>query len=268
MKRYSHYLGAIGTSCLVVAVLWVLPEEVSLFLNIPGLFLVIGGTIIATCVSRRRRHVVSVLRSLPALVFNKKNPSNLNAKVDRFLGTAESYRRSRIRMTEEMAARIGDGFAQSGIALVVDRVEPAEMNKIFQWRINAIASAEQAKIQVVKTMANFAPALGMLGTLVAMVHMLYGLESADINEIGRSMAFAMITTLYGIIISNLICKPLAIKMEQALQQKMLVLNMWVEGINGMAAKRHPQLIREAMDTFLMQNEQYEAEVPALVLATN
>ncbi len=264
MKRFSTYLGVIGACCLAFALLWLLPEEVSLFLNIPGLFLVIGGTIFATCVSRRRRHVISVLRRLPMLF--KKRRTDLSAQVDRFLGAAESYRRGRIRLTEDLAAHIGDGFAQSAVGLVVDRIEPAETNKILQWRINAIASAEQAKIQVVKTMASFAPALGMLGTLVALVHMLYGLDSADINAIGRSMAFAMTTTLYGIVISNLICRPLAIKMEQALQQKTLVLNMWVEGINGMIAKRHPMLIKESMDAFIMQSEQFEADMPLAVAA--
>ncbi len=264
MKRYSIYISVIGALCLLAGLLWLLPEEVSLFLNIPGLLLVLGGTIGATCVSRRRKHVISVLSRLPYLF--KRHCFDISAQVDRFLAAAETYRHGRIRLTEALAARIGDPFAASAVGLVVDRIPPEEVNKILQWRANAVASTEQAKIQVVRTMASFAPALGMLGTLVALVHMLYGLDSADINEIGRSMAFAMTTTLYGIVIANLICRPLAMKMEQAQQQKLVILNMWIEGINGMMARRHPVMIKESMDAFLMQNEQFETDTPSLAAA--
>lgn len=260
MKRYSPYVSAIGIFCLLIALLWVLPEEVSLFLNIPGLLLVIGGTVGATCISRRRKHVIDVIRRIPMLF--KRRHFDTSAQVDRFLLAAETYRHGRIRLTEDLALRIGDPFVASGIGLVVDRIQPEEINKILQWRANAVIAAEQAKIQVVKTMASFAPALGMLGTLVALVHMLYGLESADISAIGRSMAFAMTTTLYGIVIANLICRPLAIKLEQAQQQKLNILNMWIEGINGMIARRHPVIIKESMDAFIMQNEQYEPDMPS------
>jgi len=263
MKRYSTTVSAVGALCLLAALFWVLPEEVSLYLNIPGLLLVLGGTIGATCVSRRRKHVLGVIRRLPMLF--KRRHFDTTAQVDRFLAVAESYRHSRIRLTESLAARIGDPFAVSAVGLVVDRVEPEEINKILHWRASAVASTEQAKIQVVKTMASFAPALGMLGTLLALVHMLYGLDSADINQIGRSMAFAMTTTLYGIVIANLICRPLAMKMEQAQQQKLILLNMWIEGINGMIARRHPVMIKESMDAFIMQNEQFETDIPHLAV---
>lgn len=266
MKRYNTYLGLIGAICLVCALLWLLPEEISLFLNVPGLFLVIGGTIAATCISRRRKHVIGVIRRLPLLF--KKQHSDVSGQVDRFLAAAETYRHGRIRLTEDLAGHVGDGFVQSAIGLVVDRIETHEVNKILQWRINAISATEHAKIQVVKTMSSFAPALGMLGTLVALVHMLYGLDSADINEIGRSMAFAMTTTLYGIVIANLVCRPLVMKMEQSLQQKQVILNMWVEGINGLMARRHPIMIKESMDAFLMQNEQFEADMPNLAVAAH
>ena len=266
MKRYSSYVGVIGALCLLTALLWVLPEEVGLFLNVPGLLLVVGGTIGATCVSRRRKHVMGVIRRLPFMF--KRHYFDTAAQVDRFLAAAETYRHGRIRLTEDLAERIGDPFAASAVGLVVDRVQPEEINKILQWRANAVASTEQAKIQVVKTMATFAPALGMLGTLVALVHMLYGLDGADINEIGRSMAFAMTTTLYGIVIANLICRPLAMKMEQAQQQKLVILSMWIEGINGMIARRHPIMIKESMDAFLMQNEQFETDMPDLAVAAH
>lgn len=262
--KYTTLLSSIGIVCLAIAVLWWLPAELSLFINLPGLFLVIGGTLIATCVSRRRKHVISVLRQLPQLF--RRRQSALNQQVEQFLGVAEVYRHGRIRLAEDLAGHIGDPFAESAVGMVLDRVENNEIGKILQWRINAIYATEQAKIQVVKTMATFAPAFGMLGTLIALVHMLYRLDGADLSHIGQSMAFAMITTLYGIVLANLICRPLAIKMEQALQQKLVVLNMWVEGISGLMARRHPVMIKETMDAFLMQNEQFEAEPALLAVA--
>jgi chemotaxis protein MotA len=100
-----------------------------------------------------------------------------------------------------------------------------------------------------RTMAVFAPAFGMLGTLFGLIHMLYGLGSSGIAEIGAAMGFAMITTLYGIVAANLFLKPLAMKLERRHQQEYSVNHMLCEALLLVQERRHPSLILDALESF-------------------
>ncbi len=83
----------------------------------------------------------------------------------------------------------------------------------LQWRTANIKEEDKAEIRVLQSMIGFAPAFGMLGTLFGLMSLLFRLGESGLAEIGVSMGFAMITTVYGLVLSNLIIKPLAIKME-------------------------------------------------------
>jgi chemotaxis protein MotA len=119
----------------------------------------------------------------------------------------------------------------------------------LQWRIAGVRARESGQTQILYTMSAFAPAFGMLGTLFGLVHMLSGLGDSGLNQIGGSMAFAMITTVYGIIASNLVFKPLAIKMERRTAQRLLHMASLMEGVLQIHQKRHPMLIREALESY-------------------
>jgi chemotaxis protein MotA len=102
-------------------------------------------------------------------------------------------------------------------------------------------------------MAVFAPAFGMLGTLFGLIHMLYGLGSSGIAEIGTAMGFAMITTLYGIVAANLFLKPLAMKLERRHQQEIAVNHMLSEGLLMVQERCHPTLILDSLASFGVQS---------------
>jgi chemotaxis protein MotA len=102
-------------------------------------------------------------------------------------------------------------------------------------------------------MAVFAPAFGMLGTLFGLVHMLAGLGNSGLGEIGGTMAFAMITTVYGIIFSNLFFKPLAIKMERRINFQVSQLNVLMEGVSQVYQRRHPTQIYETLEAYYGQH---------------
>ena len=112
-----------------------------------------------------------------------------------------------------------------------------------------VRSQENTQTQILHSMAAFAPAFGMLGTLFGLVHMLSGIGESGLNEIGGTMAFAMITTVYGIVASNLVFKPLAIKMERRTSKHLMEMTMLMEGILQIHQKRHPTLIRETLESY-------------------
>ena len=143
-----------------------------------------------------------------------------------------------------------------------------DLTKVLQWRIAGLRAREQADAQILRTMATLAPAFGMLGTLFGLVHMLSGLGHSGLQEIGATMAFAMTSTLYGILAANLVLKPLAIKMERRTQQRLMLMAMLLEGVLLFYDKRHPVLIRESLDAYLAHTEgvSYPAAKLALMKA--
>src|SRR3546814_15522447 len=101
-------------------------------------------------------------------------------------------------------------------------------------------------------MAGFAPAFGMVGTLVGLVNLLFLLGDGDMTAIGQQMALALMTTFYGILFANLLLKPVAVKLERRAEQRMIVMNMIMQGISMMCQKRSPALMRETLNSFMHQ----------------
>lgn len=113
---------------------------------------------------------------------------------------------------------------------------------------------ERAEAQIYRTMAVFAPAFGMLGTLVGLVNMLQGMGDSNMAKIGADMAFALLTTLYGVALANLFFKPIAIKFERRTERRVQLMNMIREGVLLIAKGRSPAYIREYLTTFFAHVE--------------
>jgi len=248
----STVIGLAAGGLIVVVMLLLAPSQIGLFLNVPGLLIVVGGTFAATLVSRPFADVVRVLRSLPDLA--RDEPQSVDEEIGQIQRVAEYYRHGYVRAAEEELQGVGNPFLRAGMQLVIDRGPVQDLVKVLQWRIAGLRAREQADAQIIRTMATLTPAFGMVGTLFGLVHMLSGLGGSGLSEVGASMAFAMSSTLYGILLANLLLKPLAIKMERRTQQRLVLLQMLQEGILMLYEKRHPTLIREALEAYLAHQQ--------------
>ena len=201
----STVIGLLGGAIVLIGMLIMAPVNASAFFNIPGLIVVIGGTFAATCISRPFRDVYRTLRNLPQLF--REEVSTLETDVGQLLQFATRYRHGNLRAAERELANIDNPFLYTGLRRVIDRGSLEDLRNALQWRISGLRSREQGRVQILQSMSVFAPAFGMLGTLFGLVHMLSALGSSGLDEIGGTMAFAMITTVYGIVASNLFFKP-------------------------------------------------------------
>jgi chemotaxis protein MotA len=259
----STTIGLTVGGVLVVAILLLSPNQIGLFLNVPGLLIVVIGTLAATIVSRPIPDVVRVLRGLPKLADDA--PLRADRELEQLLRVAEYYRHGYVRAAEQEVERVSNPFLRTGMQLVMDRGPVQDLTKVLQWRIAGLRQREHADVQIVRMMATLTPAFGMVGTLFGLVHMLSGLGSSGLPQIGASMAFAMSSTLYGILIANLILKPLAVKMERRVQQRLVLMQMLHEGILMLYEKRHPTLIREALEAYLAHQQEAAFDVPSIAL---
>ncbi len=256
---YSTLIGTVGGLTLIGGLIAFSPESVAAFVNLPGLLVVLGGTLLATLVSRPLSDVYHVLRNLPGMF--RSAETKIDREIEALLRVAECRRHSSLRAAEKQVEAIGNEFLRTGLQQVLDRIPRSDLLRLLQWRIAAYRAHQNSEIQIVRTMAAFAPAFGMLGTLFGLVHMLYGLDQAGIAQVGSSMGFAMITTLYGIMAANLFLKPLSIKMEQRANHRLVLLNMLMEGILMVHDSRHPTLIRENLASYLFQPSPVTAPPP-------
>jgi chemotaxis protein MotA len=251
--RQSTVLGLLCSACLLVTMILTVPSHILDFINISGLVVVFGGTLAATLVCRPFADVKRTFGALPAALSDEL-PS-ITTEIQQLLAIADHYRHGYLRAAEEELARVRNPFLHSGLQLILDRSSLPDLMKVLQWRLEGARNAESVDANIMRTMASFAPAFGMLGTLFGLVHMLHELGNSDMKEIGSAMAFALMSTLYGIVAANLFCKPFAMKMERRAQQKLAQLAVLQEGILMVHERQHPLLIKETLAAFLSQQLQ-------------
>lgn len=261
--KNSTLIGLAGGLLLLILLMLAAANGLGAFFNLPGLIVVIGGTLAATCVSRPVRDVMTVLRQVPALL--RETDPRVDMEVEQLLRFSDWHRHGHLHTAERQLANIPNPFLHAGLRMIIDGCQIQDLAKALQWRMAGLRARDQAQSHILRTMATFAPAFGMLGTLFGLVRMLAGLGDSALGEIGASMAFAMLTTVYGIIAANLFFKPLAIKLERRTQQRLLQLQMLMEGMLLVHERRHTTLIRETLESFDLHHSSAAETAPVLSL---
>ncbi|MDX8398430.1 MAG: MotA/TolQ/ExbB proton channel family protein [Mariprofundaceae bacterium] len=246
--NFSSMLGIIAGIILIFGSMFLSAIEPGIYFNATGLLIVFGGTLAATLIS----FPMSELRSVTQLVGHVLRHESYSVRAD----VDEISKASRLRMQgdfariEDQLAGIENPFLRTGIQLVVDDTPQDEIVNLLNWRIKRLRERERAEAHIFHTMASYAPAFGMFGTLIGMVNMLYTVNGPDLASIGHNMAVALMTTLYGLLLANLIFKPVAIKLERRTETRVMVMHMVVEGTILLAGNRSPAFIRETLKSFI------------------
>ncbi len=231
---------AMAVLIMGVAPLWVVA--------LSGFVFVVGGTFQTAVISENYERVKGVLQWVPR-VFAER-PGGLEGDEEVFLRVAESYRRGSARRAEGQIKGLADPFLRQGAQLVVDRSSREELERSLLWQISAIKEEEKQRLGILYSMAGFAPAFGMLGTLLGLVRLLFSLGQSGIEVAGASMGFAMITTVYGLVIANLVLKPIAIKAERRSRERLAWWYLKYELLMMLYEKEHPTMIKEALHGFI------------------
>ncbi len=236
----------VGVVICIVLVLasMVLGGNPIMFVNIPSALVVIGGTIGATLV---RNPLASVLGAV-GIVMKTINstipdPSELNAKI---LEMSKTARKEGMLALESV--QIDYEFLSKGVSLCVDGVEIDTIRAILQTDIDNTTARHKRGVEILEGAGQAAPAFGMIGTLIGLVQMLAALD--DPAAIGPAMAVALLTTLYGALISNVICLPMADKLKVRSAEEELSMSLCLEGIAGIASGVHPASIDHQLKAFI------------------
>lgn len=218
--------------------------------------IVFGGTFGATIASTPQ-HVVMSLPKLLAIAF-QGGTAEPEEMVDFFADLAGRARREGLLSLEEQAANMEDHFLRKGIMLVVDGVDPEQVRSILHAENTAMARRHEEGYSMLEAMGGYAPTMGIIGTIMGLVHVLSSLE--DPSGLGEAIAVAFIATLYGVFSANLVWLPIGAKLRKRSEEEMFLREVMTEGILAVQAGHNPHVVREHLQAFIAPESREPAEL--------
>lgn len=221
--------------------------SVAAFIDLPSILVTIGGSIaVVTLMFPLRTMAIGLPRAIKK-VFHNQIP-DLQSRIQQVVRLSEIARQDGLLALENLSERIGDPFLREGVMMTVDGASPELVETVLRTRMDAFAAREREAKNVMDQLGKMAPAFGMIGTLLGLIMMLGNLNSPD--SIGPAMAVAMITTLYGALLANLICIPFAEKLNFLLKQELLVMELTMRGVLSLHAGDSPRVIQQKLSGFV------------------
>lgn len=246
--NYSTALGILCSLLLFLFIVFFAANNPLSFLNLTGFFIVIAGTVAAVFLSYPLRDIQQGLRSI-RLIFQHED-HDPQREVDEIINVSKMWINRDFIAIENVIDTISNPYLKTGFQLIVDQTPVEDILSLLKWRIARLKAKEKAEANIFYSMATFAPAFGMLGTLVGLINMLQIIEAKDISAITFNMGVALITTFYGLILANLVFTPIAIKLERRTEQRIMIMSMMMEGITLIADRRSPSYVRETLKSFI------------------
>lgn len=216
------------------------------FIHVPSLVMVVGGTFAVTMVNFPGAQLKSIAKVMAVTALYKApHPSE---EIERVVTYANLARKEGLLALESKLQEVKDSFFAKGIQLVIDGFSADTVRDIMALEAEWQRQRHSMGKKIMDQMGTFAPAFGMIGTLVGLVQMLQNLS--DPSQIGQGMATALLTTMYGAVLANMVFLPLAGKLDVRAKQEALLRELMIEGIVAIQSGEKPQLIKEKLKGFL------------------
>ncbi len=236
----------VGTGIFLIVWSIMLGGSILDFIDIPSMMITVGGTIAATLINFPLKDMLSVFAVVKKSLFHKEESTS--ETINNLVQLAEKARREGILALESYVESLESDFLKSGIRLAVDGIEAEVVRSIMETELSYLESRHKSGQSLLETMGLFAPAFGMIGTLIGLVQMLKKMD--DPSAIGPGMAVALITTFYGAFMANLIFIPLAGKLKIRSNQEILVREMIIEGVMCIQSGDNPRIVEQKLKSFL------------------
>ncbi|MGM0842680.1 MAG: flagellar motor protein MotP [Bacillota bacterium] len=222
----------------------------SSFVDLPSMFVVIGGLVAAMLVS----FSIKELKQLGKVMREsfRDEEYDLQGLIRTFVTLSEKARREGLLALEAEVEEVEDPFIRKGVLLAVDGIEQDVIVDIMNAEIIALEERHRKNKSLLDKAGEYAPAWGMIGTLIGLVLMLKNLN--DPASLGPNMAIALLTTLYGSILANLVFLPMASKLAMKTEKEVFMKQIVIEGVVGVQSGQNPKILEEKLRVFLSNEE--------------
>ena len=237
--------GFIGTWVLIF---WALMAggNMMIYVDIPSVILVIGASFTSVFIVFPAGIVKGLANVIKKAVFWKTD--DINKLIEDMVSFAEIARRDGILSLENSVKDIDDQFIVQGIQMAVDGTDPELIEQIMTNDLENLVERHGLGKGMLEALGKYAPAFGMIGTLVGLVAMLSDLS--DPSKIGAGLAVALLTTMYGAMIANAIALPLADRLANRSSQEVLFKTIIIKGVMSIQSGDNPRIVEQKLRTFL------------------
>ena len=241
---------SIVTGLLVTAGILLISAQVSglgrEILHLGSFILVVGGTLGATLVNYSFQEMKYAWSALQRVL--TESPQNARDRITTFVTLAARVRKDGLLTLEQDIARCSDPFLRLAMQLTVDGMAAADIKRVLETEMRSAFDQERRAIGVFQTMGNFAPALGLIGTLLGLIQMLGSLQRPE--AIGPAMSLALITTLYGALLANVVCLPIAGKLRNRCEEDSRIKAITVEGVTSLSKQESSIMLEQRLQSFM------------------
>lgn len=236
-------IGLVGALVIVVMAM-VTGGDVLIFVNIPSILIVIGGTVFAVMAKYSLGQFLGAMKIMGKSFKTKiASPEEIILEV---VDIADAARKGGLLALE--GKEVNNEFLQKGIQLLVDGHDPEVVRSILNKDRNEAAARHALGKSIFVNIGDTAPAMGMIGTLIGLVQMLSAMD--DPKAIGPAMAVALLTTLYGAMIANMWALPVADKVGMRAEEEGRVSAMIIDALLAIQAGQNPRVIQELLKSYL------------------
>lgn len=236
-------VGILGALALIV-VSMLLSGELGMFVNIPSVVIVVGGSIFAVMAKYGLGQFLGAAK-VAGKSFKYKLP-DVYELIEEIVGLADEARKGGLLSLE--GKEVSSDFLQRGIQLLVDGHDPDVVKAMLTKDKKQAVERHNVGSSIFMALADMAPAMGMIGTLIGLVAMLANMD--DPKAIGPAMAVALLTTLYGAIIANAICAPIGDKLKLRAAEEAMTKGLVIDALLAIQAGQNPRVIDSMLRTYL------------------
>lgn len=230
----------------LIALAIVLGGNPAIFVSVSSLVIVVGGTVSATLINFPMGDVLSVVGKVRNAFFHEDRPPA--ELIETLVHFATIARREGILALEGQANETDDEFLKRSIQLAIDGTSPELIKDVLTTELAFMEDRHSTGQSILNSMGAFCPAFGMIGTLVGLVQMLAAME--DPSQIGAGMAVALLTTLYGAVLANVLFLPAAGKLKVRTAGELLSKEIVIEGILSIQSGDNPRVVEQKLKAFV------------------
>lgn len=254
MKK-SDILTSIGLVLGIVLMLYgmFLGSSLIIFWDLSSVIITVGGSVSALLIT----YTLEEMKNIGKLFVQafKENKSSGKDIIVKFTSISKKARREGLLSLEDDLSEMDDPFMKKGLQMVVDGIEPETIREILELEIGEMENRHERGAGIFLSWGAYAPAFGMLGTLIGLIQMLANLT--DVANIASGMGKALITTFYGSLLANIVCNPIASNLKQKSAKEVGEREMILEGILAIQSGVNPRIVEEKLITYLPPKDKLE-----------
>lgn len=240
-------IGLIGAFAFIIGAMFT-SGGIAIYIDVPSVLIVMIGSLFVVMMKYNLKQFLGAVKiAAKAFIFKIDKPDEL---IEQSVTMADAARKGGFLALEE--AEISNSFMQKAVDMLVDGHDGEVVREALEKDISLTEDRHKTGIGIFQSLGDVAPAMGMIGTLIGLVAMLSNMD--DPKSIGPAMAVALLTTLYGAIIANMIAIPIADKLTLRMSEEMLNRNLIMDAVLAIQDGQNPRVIEGFLKNYLSEKQ--------------